>query len=45
MATKGDGYWRGMLKDRYQLFNALTGLWDKYDGSGNFLKSKFSEGP
>jgi hypothetical protein len=45
LATKGKGYWQGMMTDRYQLFNKITGLWDKYDGTGNFLKSKLSPGP
>lgn len=44
MATKGQGIWRGMVKNRYQLLNEITGLWDKYDGSGNFLRSKLSKG-
>lgn len=46
MATNtGKGHRRGQQKNRFQLFNKLTKLWDKYDGNANYIKSKKSPGP
>ncbi len=41
----GEGFRRGQQTSRFQLFNPLKGIWDKYDGDANHLKSKKSEGP
>jgi hypothetical protein len=40
----GDGR-KGQILFRYQLLNAATALWDKYDSDGNFMKTKKSPGP
>ena len=45
MATKGEGWWKGMVKGRYQQKNEQTNRWDKYDSNANFLKSKKSPDP
>lgn len=46
MATNtGDGFRRGQVKGRYQLRNERTERYDKYDGEGNYLSTKKSEGP
>ncbi len=45
MATKGSGGWRGMVRDRYQVLNDATGLWDKFDQFGNYLATKVTGGP
>lgn len=46
MATNtGEGYRRGQVRDRYQLWNSKTDRYDKYDGSGNYVDSKVTEGP
>lgn len=45
MATKSrKGFWFGLVKNRYQQHNPHSDRWDKYDGKGNFLKSKQSKG-
>lgn len=41
----GLGYRIGLLLDRFQKFNSVTGLWDKYDGFGNYLGTKKTGGP
>lgn len=45
MARNVGGSRKGQVLNRYQLWNALTELWDKYDANGNFLKTKMSPGP
>ncbi len=45
MATKGKGWWRGQVKDRYQQKNERTDRYDKYDGDGNHIASKKTPGP
>jgi len=38
--------WRiGLIGNRLQKFNALTGLWDKYDRRGNYVSTKKTGGP
>lgn len=45
MATNtGKGKRVGLVKDRYQKKNTRTGLWDKYDRSGNYVGTKKSGG-
>ena len=34
-----------MIRKRYQKFNPLTGLWDKYDTRGNYVGTKKTGGP
>ena len=41
----GNGYRRGLIRGRFQKFNPISGLWDKYDRRGNYLSSKKSGGP
>lgn len=41
----GEGYRRGQVLNRYQLYNELTDRYDKYDGDGNFIESKSTPGP
>lgn len=41
----GRGYRRGLIRGRFQKFNPISGLWDKYDRHGNYLSSKKSGGP
>lgn len=41
----GRGHRRGQVKDRYQVLNLITDLFDVFDGSGNYLRSKKSKGP
>ena len=38
----GDGFRRGQVVNRYQLFNERSGRYDKYDGDGNYVDSKRS---
>lgn len=44
MAKNIGGGRKGQILNRYQLWNALTELWDKYDSNGNFMKTKKSSG-
>ena len=41
----GNGYRRGLIRGRFQKFNPISGLWDKYDRRGNYLSSQKSGGP
>ena len=41
----GRGYRRGLIRGRFQKFNPISGLWDKYARHGNYLSSKKSGGP
>ncbi|MFE6966995.1 hypothetical protein ACFVAJ_17925 [Agromyces sp. NPDC057679] len=41
----GEGGRKGMVTGRYQQENPRTNRFDKFDGSGNYLSSKKSEGP
>jgi hypothetical protein len=34
-----------MVRDRYQVFNEASGLWDKFDQLGNYLATKVTGGP
>lgn len=46
MATNtGNGWRRGLIRRRFQKRNPRTGLWDKYDQSGNYMSSKRTGGP
>lgn len=40
----GNGHRKGQQKDRYQQENLLTKLFDLFDGNGNYLRTKKSEG-
>lgn len=40
----GKGHRVGLIGGRFQKFNPLTGLWDKYDKSGNYVSTKKSGG-
>ena len=41
----GKGKRIGLVGNRYQKRNMLTGLWDKYDKSGNYVGTKKTGGP
>lgn len=41
----GRGRRRGLIRGRFQKFNPISKLWDKYDHGGNYLGSKKSRGP
>lgn len=41
----GGGFRRGQVTDRYQQYNERSDRYDKYDGDGNHVASKKSEGP
>ncbi len=41
----GHHYRRGQIRDRYQQYNEHSDRYDKYDGAGNYISSKKSEGP
>lgn len=41
----GKGHRVGLIRNRFQKFNPLTGRWDKYDSRGNYVSSKKSGGP
>lgn len=41
----GRGKRVGLVKNRYQKFNPLSGLWDKFDGRGHYVGSKKTGGP
>lgn len=41
----GKGKRIGLVRDRYQKLNKLSGLWDKYDKSGNYVGTKKTGGP
>lgn len=45
MATNTGGGRKGQIRNRYQLENEVTGLWDKYDSDANYLDSKLTGGP
>ncbi len=45
MAKNIGGGRKGQILHRYQLWNAVTELWDKYDSNGNFMKTKKSPEP
>ena len=40
----GNGKRIGIIGDRFQKHNPLTGLWDKYDRSGNYVSTKKTGG-
>lgn len=45
MATNtGKGYRKGQQKNRYQQENLLSKLFDLFDGDGNYLRTKKSNG-
>lgn len=41
----GRGKRVGLIRGRYQKFNPVSGLWDKYDLGGNYRGSKRTGGP
>lgn len=41
----GDGKRIGRVRDRFQKFNPLSELWDKYDTGGNYVGTKKTGGP
>lgn len=41
----GSGKRIGLVKNRYQKKNSLTGLWDKYNKRGDYVGTKKSGGP
>lgn len=41
----GKGWRIGLIGNRFQKFNPLTGLWDKYDRRGNYISTKKTGGP
>lgn len=41
----GNGRRVGLIRNRYQKFNPLSGLWDKYDRRGHYVGTKRSGGP
>lgn len=40
----GRGHRRGLIRGRFQKFNPISKLWDKYDYGGNYLGSKKTGG-
>lgn len=40
----GTGRRRGAVKNRYQLFNPITGLWSIFSPKGGLLRTKKSSG-
>jgi hypothetical protein len=40
----GSGKRIGLLRNRFQKFNPLSGLWDKYDRGGNYVGTKKTGG-
>lgn len=40
----GQGHRVGLVRNRYQKFNPVSGLWDKYDRSGNYRGTKKTGG-
>ncbi len=45
--AKNTGHGRriGLIRGRFQKFNPISGLWDKYDTKGNYRGSKKTGGP
>lgn len=41
----GKGRRIGLIRNRFQKFNPLTGLFDKYDSRGNYVGTKKTGGP
>lgn len=41
----GRGRRIGLVRNRYQKRNSVTGLWDKYNRRGDYLGTKRSGGP
>lgn len=41
----GRGHRVGLVRGRFQKFNPLSGLWDKYDRHGNYVGTKKTGGP
>lgn len=41
----GQGKRIGLIRGRFQKFNPLTGLFDKYDSRGNYVGTKKTGGP
>ena len=41
----GRGKRIGLIRGRFQKFNPVTGLFDKYDSRGNYLGTKKTGGP
>lgn len=41
----GKGWRKGLIRDRYQKRNSVTGLWDKYNKRGDYMGTKRSGGP
>lgn len=41
----GKGHRIGVIGNRFQKFNPLSGLWDKYDRGGNYVGTKKTGGP
>jgi hypothetical protein len=41
----GEGKRIGLIRKRFQKFNPLTGLFDKYDSRGNYVGTKKTGGP
>lgn len=35
----------GLVRNRYQKFNPLTGLWDKFTSGGHYVGTKRTGGP
>jgi hypothetical protein len=40
----GSGRRIGLISNRFQKFNPLTGLWDKFDKAGNYVGTKKTGG-
>jgi hypothetical protein len=40
----GNGHRIGLVINRFQKFNPLTGLWDKFDKAGNYVGTKKTGG-
>lgn len=40
----GSGKRIGLVRNRFQKFNPLTGLWDKFDKGGNYVGTKKTGG-
>lgn len=41
----GSGWRIGLIRNRFQKHNPLSGLWDKFDKAGNYVGTKKTGGP
>lgn len=39
------GHRKGIIRNRYQKLNPISGLWDKYTTAGHYVGTKKSGGP